>query len=879
MAGLLLALVLGSCRPDVAPPMSVPIGHVEQMAAQGISSDVELRGVVTYFDRTLGIVYLQDDTGAQAFEVGDPGAPLVRGQTVVLAGTLQSQAPFRLRPVRVTVLGRTKVQLMVRGVALGALVNHEVEAEWVSVAATVRSVERRGESAALELEDGPVRARALIGVFGDPHYPDLTGARIRLGGTSLTRAHMQRQRLPITLFVPSLEDVRILQDPPTAPRQPATEPTLPLLTTAAAIRALSPEEAGRGYPVRLNALVTFNDPEQALFFVQDKTAGVYVEGWRHIHPVRAGDRVDIGGRTTAGAFAPIVDQPRVRFLSHEGTPSPRRVGPGQLRSGAEDSQWLEVEGIVRGVTFDHFGAVIRLADGPLRLTVQIPNLSDPKQTDALPNARVSARGVCRAVLTAGNQLVDVVLHGPDLGAISVLAAAPPVPFVPSLRTLLKFHPSAVHDWEHQVRAQGTVTYSRPGEMYIQDATGSVFVHSSELPPRSIGDVVEVTGFAAAGDYKPVLEDAQVRSLSHGDAPPPTLVSPEQIFSGQFDATLVTVDARLLDIVSGRDEQQLLMQAGPYLFTALLRGAPIDVRAGSELRVTGVSALASSDRAPQSFRLWLRTPNDLVVRRRAPFWNPRRAAWAVAAMAVVIGLGAVWLMTLRRRVQVQSAVIWERVKGETELQERQRMARELHDTLEQNLAGIGFCLEAVDRALESHPAVARRKLALAIDQVNAGADEVQRCVWALRTPSLEAGGLAGALDEMGQKLARCSTRPIDVRARVSGRPRPFATVMENHLLRIGQEALTNAVRHGEAAHVRIEVRYEPDAFVLCVEDDGRGFDPHRPAPDRHFGLAGMRERADEIGGRLEIRSLPGRGTQVEVTVGLSPLTVRRAAEGA
>jgi signal transduction histidine kinase len=199
-----------------------------------------------------------------------------------------------------------------------------------------------------------------------------------------------------------------------------------------------------------------------------------------------------------------------------------------------------------------------------------------------------------------------------------------------------------------------------------------------------------------------------------------------------------------------------------------------------------------------------------------------------------------------------------------------MARELHDTIEQHLAGIGFCLEAADRALPEHPALAQRHLSLAVDQVNAGADEVRRSVWELRTPSLEAGGLEGALDEAGQQLARCSARPIEVQTRAAGTLRPFSRVMENHLLRIGQEALTNAVRHGQASHVRIDLRYEPEAFVLSVVDDGRGFDPQKAAPEGHFGLAGMRERADAIGGRLAIRSAPGRGTRVEVTVPLARL---------
>jgi signal transduction histidine kinase len=604
---------------------------------------------------------------------------------------------------------------------------------------------------------------------------------------------------------------------------------------------------------------------------------VYVEAWRHIHRVQTGDRVEIQGRSAAGAFAPIVDHPRVRFVAAGPPPSPRRVRAGQLLTGSEDGQWIEIDGVVRRVDVDHFGARLRIADGALRLVVQVPGLTDRTLTNPLRNARVRARGVCRAVLTSGNQVADVMLHSPDLASLTVVTAAPAAPLVRPLSRLLQFHPGVAHDWQHQVRVQGAVTHSRPGEMYLQDASGSVLVHTPGVPLLKVGDSVEAVGFAAAGDYKPVLEDAEVRFLSHGAPPTPVAASPEQIFSGRLDATLVTLDARLVDIVGGRDEQQLLMRAGPYPFTAVVTGPPPDVRVGSEVRVSGVAALAAGEGFRQTLRLWVRAPEDVVVLVRAPWWNPRRAAWAIGAMSVLILLGAVWLMTLRRRVAAQSAVIWERVKRETELQERQRMARELHDTIEQHLAGIGFCLEAADRALPAHPALAQRHLALAAEQLNSGADEVRRSVWELRTPSLDAGGLEGALDEIGQQLARCSARPIEVQTLVAGTLRPFSTVMENHLLRIGQEALTNAVRHGQASHVSIELRYEPEAFVLAVVDDGRGFDTQKAPPEGHFGLAGMRERADAIGGQLAVRSAPGRGTRVAVTVPLSPLA--RVAEGA
>jgi signal transduction histidine kinase len=391
--------------------------------------------------------------------------------------------------------------------------------------------------------------------------------------------------------------------------------------------------------------------------------------------------------------------------------------------------------------------------------------------------------------------------------------------------------------------------------------------------------VEAIGFAVPGEYSPRIEDAEVRSLRQGRAPSALDTTPGQALRGQFDGELVRLEARLLDSVRGPEQTQLSLQAGPYLFTGQLRGATGDLaslRAGALLRLTGISVVSARDQhVPQAFRILLRTPDDIEVLRAAPWWTPQRTVWVLAAMAGLVGLALAWAATLRRRVAAQSLIIWARVKRETELQERQRMARELHDTLEQNLTGISLSLEAASLTLPGAPRMAEQHLGRALGQVEASMEEVHRAVWSLRDQSREARGLAASLEDIAQQLVSCSPTPVEVRTRTSGGPRPFALNVENNLLRIGQEALTNAVRHGKATHVEVELRYQPHAFELRVSDNGRGFDPGAPAAPGHFGLLGMRERAGEIGARFELRSLPGRGTQVQVTLPLSPLMLRRA----
>jgi signal transduction histidine kinase len=346
-----------------------------------------------------------------------------------------------------------------------------------------------------------------------------------------------------------------------------------------------------------------------------------------------------------------------------------------------------------------------------------------------------------------------------------------------------------------------------------------------------------------------------------------LVTPEQALTGAYESALVAMEAPLVDVVKDADAHQLLMRAGPYPFTAVLPGPlPAGLRRGAVLRVSGICSLSPGDtHLPQSLRLLLRRSSDVVVLASGPWWSPRVGLFMLVALMGVAGIALAWVATLHRRVQAQSVLIWERVKHETELQERHRLARELHDTLEQNLTGIGLCVEAASRALPATGTAAARHLGLAVEQVSAAIDEVRRSVWALRQHSLDARGLAAALEEAGEQLAACSPTPIEIRTSVDGSPRPFGVAIENDLLRIGQEALTNAVRHGKAAHIQMDLRYDAQAFRLRVSDDGCGFDTGQPVRPGHFGLVGMRERAQAMGARVHVESAVGAGTTLEITL--------------
>jgi signal transduction histidine kinase len=415
-----------------------------------------------------------------------------------------------------------------------------------------------------------------------------------------------------------------------------------------------------------------------------------------------------------------------------------------------------------------------------------------------------------------------------------------------------------------------VTYAANDEFYVRDDSGGLLVRGA-ASGAAVGDRVEVVGFAAAGLFTPMLEDARLLSRAAGIPLAPKAINAADVVSGRFDGELVQLDARLLASSAGQEDTRLSLQSGPYLFAAVLRGSEpslLALRAGSDLRLTGIGAVnGGRPGVPQGFQILLRSREDVSVRRPGPWWTARRATWVLAALSGVALLTFAWVVALRRRVQQQTAIIWKRVKRETELQERHRMARELHDTLEQTLAGVSLSLEAASVKLATSPKAAAPILDRAIGRVGQSIDEVRRVVWALRDESLDLRGLAASLQEIGRQLASCHSESIDFDVAVEGAVQPFVVPVENNLLRIGQEALTNAVKHGRPSRIDVRLRYEHGTFRMVVSDDGLGFDTASPPPAGHFGLAGMRERAEEIGARLELASRVNGGTEVQVTLDL------------
>jgi signal transduction histidine kinase len=200
-----------------------------------------------------------------------------------------------------------------------------------------------------------------------------------------------------------------------------------------------------------------------------------------------------------------------------------------------------------------------------------------------------------------------------------------------------------------------------------------------------------------------------------------------------------------------------------------------------------------------------------------------------------------------------------------MDERTRLARELHDTLEQSLAMASMHLESGTAMLDGISERAMHHLELARTLVSHTVSEAKRAVWDLRSENLENADLMTAFSKIAHQLNIDNL--ISVEVKVSGKSRPIPSNIEHTLFRIGQEAITNAVKHARASRIEVEIEFNPGSIILSVRDNGAGFDPLSvPSISKgHFGIAGMRERAEGIGGTFSIKSDAKDGSEISVEV--------------
>jgi PAS domain S-box-containing protein len=482
--------------------------------------------------------------------------------------------------------------------------------------------------------------------------------------------------------------------------QPAEPRNLPVLTTISQVRALSPQQAQRGYPVRVRAVVTFyyvvpqthrllaTDDLHTSMFIQDATGGNWVGPAIDQPPLKVGDLIDLEGTTRQSDFAPDIVSPRWRVVGSAPLPKPVRSEFGLLASTKDDSRWVELEGIVRSAEQDRGYLRLDIAMDGGRTVGYLPGsrLAVPAR---LVDAHVRIRGVCGALFNERNQVRGVELFIPSLDDVRILAPGIADPFaipLQSISSILRY--SIAGAAGHRVRIQGVVSLQRAGQYaYIKGRDASTRAESRQHISLKVGDLVDAVGFPLIGEYSPILEQTVFRVIRHTAPPVPEPVKMKQLLDGNHDGSLVQVNAQLLDRTLTPDEQILIAESDGIVMQSELEDPAAvsllqSIKPGSGLRLTGICTTGIDHKGgPGVIRLLMRSTADIRVLSSPSWLTFRHAFWIVIGLSMVILAVVSWLAILRNKVRQQTRMIRARLESEAALEQRYRQL------FERNLAGV------------------------------------------------------------------------------------------------------------------------------------------------------------------------------------------------
>jgi signal transduction histidine kinase/DNA-binding response OmpR family regulator len=438
------------------------------------------------------------------------------------------------------------------------------------------------------------------------------------------------------------------------------------LTTVADVRRLSPDQAMSGVPVRVRGVVTMSGPRPSLgpFYLQDSTAGIYVE-LAHPHAeIREGQLVEVEGWSTMGEFAPNIVPATVRVVGTGAFPKPR-VGPyDRMAVGREAAQWVEVGGVVLvaeavaggrfDLTISHFGR---------QFLARIEN-AEGFDAGNLVDAEVTLQGVCATTFDRRRQFTGFRILVPTPSHLTIAKPAPPDPFSANswrMNRLLQF--SAGDAFEHRVKVQGIVLLQRSNNiLFIHDEKEGLRVETLRAIRLRPGDRVEAVGFADVGAYAPILRYSVVRKVGHSAVPAAHPVTSLNVQQGDHDSDLVTMEATYVGRARRRDDDILELRAGDRMLEAWVphladRGPLEELRRDSLVKLTGIFEIEAGQSSDlKAFHILVDSAADVQVLRVPPWWTSQSVLGVLGAVVVVFLLSLVWIAMLRRQVRQQTATL-------------------------------------------------------------------------------------------------------------------------------------------------------------------------------------------------------------------------------
>ena len=649
--------------------------------------------------------------------------------------------------------------------------------------------------------------------------------------------------------------------------------------------------AGACTQTNLTGVITAVCPGE--FVLQGQSGKVWIDAltnsvWRLGDTVFVTGTPIIGSNTVPKAM-PSFCADQIKVLSH-GSVTPRTATPSQLGTGHFDYDQVKVSGVVTDAFRDEidpdFVFVILEAGGAKTIsTFRDYGKVAAQSFESLIDTAVTITGMCVTHYMDGRHNMDRFLWLTDFGAIhhinetenSLLYAAFP----------------------HREKVCGSVVACwNDKEFYLLTDTGKrirVRLMQGGVTPKP-GNRVTVLGFLRKNVFfsrlvnATCIEESSEAASSEQELPmtlaPQTILYDDQgrmKIDPSYDGRLIRITGTLLDVSRiGTPSGKLILGC---------QGIPVNISVGtmpppelgSVLEASGVCTITyDADEANDNFvrlngfDVIARGPTDIRIVSKPPWWTAGRLAGAIAFLLATIATMFVWNRLLNARAERRGRELLkeriELVESELRVEERTRLAVELHDSIAQNIMGISLQLDTANKLVKQNAPSAIQHLDIASKALEACHAELRACIWDLRNLALEEKDMNEAIRRTVSQHLNDAT--LMVRFNV---PRDRLTDNTTHaLLRIIRELVTNAVRHGKAHIIKVVGAIEDGQLLFSVCDDGAGFDTGNcPGMTQgHFGLQGIRERIRGFNGTMDIDSKPGKGTYVRIAITMPSTTPER-----
>lgn len=589
---------------------------------------------------------------------------------------------------------------------------------------------------------------------------------------------------------------------------------------------------------------------------------------------RAGDRLRIRGNLTVSPEEhPFFSVTNLSVVGHVPLPPTREVSGSDVADGSCNFQRIRVRGVVSSLFDDELDRryvwmILNTRTSPVRVPVE-KSVYPREFLRALIDAEIEVTGI--PLPTSGTRRrLGSQINVRTREDLRVLKPSPSDPFdAPPLANTLS---------PHRQRVSGTVVAVGRGRFFLRTSTRRLItVHQSDndSPPEP-GTTVTAVGFVEMDPFRAQLYEALVRTEPRATTSaekilPLTLTT---LYDNNFKIEKLNTDyhgqiLRLHGTVSAATDNS----GGPAAFlvtdgTRIVRvdlSAALEAKArpavGSQVEITGLCLADYTTTTPirafprlRVYTLIPRSADDIRVLSRPPWWTPTRLAALAGLLFVVLVGSGIWNLSLKRKSERRGRDLYQERIGhalaEQKVEERTRLAVELHDSVSQTLTGVALQL-------------AGGEVETAKTMLDSCRDELRRCLWDLRSRTFEEKDLTEAVT----RTITPHLSGIQATVRFNVPRERLSESLTHAILRIIRELVVNAIRHGQAKQIRIAGEMHRNTVSFSVADDGCGFVPETaPGPEQgHFGILGIRERIEDFDGDLKIASSPGQGAKFTVTL--------------